>query len=191
VPKSEREEQEQRDERDYDYYDPYYNQLHWERPPEEGDIPGGVKAYSLDLKRVRWPVNFKPSRIQKYDGSTNLSEWLELYQLTIEAIRGDSYVMANYLLVCLSSSARTWLLRFPAGSVRSWNHLCQLFTSNFCATCTRLGVNWDLASIVQKKGDSLREYIQHFCNKRNVIPEVEDKSILMFFKKGLKDSSLI
>jgi hypothetical protein len=134
VPKSEREEQEQRVERDYDYYDPYYNQLHWEWPLEEGDILGGVKAYSRDMKRVRWPVNFKPSRIQKYDGSTNLSEWLELYQLTIEAVRGDSYVMANYLLVCLSSFARTWLLRFPAGSVRSWNHLCQLFTSNFCAT---------------------------------------------------------
>jgi hypothetical protein len=27
--------------------------------------------------------------------------------------------------------------------------------------------------------------------KRNVIPEVDDKSIIMFFKKGLKDSVLI
>jgi hypothetical protein len=30
-----------------------------------------------------------------------------------------------------------------------------------------------------------------FYNKRNVIPEVDDKSIVMFFKKGLRDSSLI
>jgi hypothetical protein len=30
-----------------------------------------------------------------------------VYQLAIEAIRGDSYVMANYLPVCLSSSTRT------------------------------------------------------------------------------------
>jgi hypothetical protein len=55
----------------------------------------------------------------------------------------------------------------------------------------RLGVNSDLASVVQKKGESLKEYIQHFCNKRNVIPEVDDKSIMMFFKKGLRESSLI
>jgi hypothetical protein len=41
------------------------------------------------------------------------------------------------------------------------------------------------------KGESLREFIQCFCNKRNVIPEVDDKSIIMFFKKGLRDSSLI
>jgi hypothetical protein len=67
--------------------------------------------------------------------------------------------MANYLSVYLSSSARTWLLGLPVGLIRSWNHLHWLFTSNFCATCTRLRVDWD------------------------VIPEVDDKSIVMFFKK--------
>jgi hypothetical protein len=38
--------------------------------------------------------------MEKYDGSTKLAEWLEVYQLTIEATRGDSYVMVNYLSVC-------------------------------------------------------------------------------------------
>jgi hypothetical protein len=41
--------------------------------------------------------------------------------------------------------------------------------------CTRLGVDWDLGSAIQKKGESLREYIQWFCNRRNIIPEVDDK----------------
>jgi hypothetical protein len=49
----------------------------------------------------------------------------------------------------------------------------------------------DLANILQKKGESLREFIERFCNKRNIIPEVDDKSIIMFFKKRLMDSSLI
>jgi hypothetical protein len=44
---------------------------------------------------------------------------------------------------------------------------------------------------MQKKGDSLQEFIQHFYKKRNVIPEVDEKSIIMFFKKGLKDLTLI
>jgi hypothetical protein len=64
-------------------------------------------VYSQDLKPVQWPVNFKPSGIEKYDRSTNLSEWLDAYQITIEAARGDPYIMANYLIVCLSSSAMT------------------------------------------------------------------------------------
>jgi hypothetical protein len=66
-----------------------------------------------------------------------------------------------------------------------------LFTSIFCAICAWSGVDWDLASIIQKKGESLQEYIQHLCNRRNVIQEVDDKSIMMFFKKGVRDSSLI
>jgi hypothetical protein len=112
-----------------------------------------------------------------------------VYQITIKATRRDLYIMANYLSVYLSSSARTWLLELPVGSVRSWSHLRRLFTSNF--RTARPGVDWDLASVVQKKGESLREYIQCFCNKRNVIPEVDDKLIMMFFKKGLRDSSQI
>jgi hypothetical protein len=75
----EREEQEQRDERDYDYCGPYYSQPHWERSPDGGHIPGGIKAYSQNLKRVRWPVKFKTSGIEKYDRSTNPTKWLEVY----------------------------------------------------------------------------------------------------------------
>jgi hypothetical protein len=129
--------------------------------------------------------------IEKSDWSTNPYEWLKVYQLTIEATGGDSYVVVNYLPVCLSSSARTWLLGLPVGSVRCWNQLGQLLTSNFCATCAQLRVDWDIVNVVQKKGESLREYIHCFCNQRNVIPVVNNKSVVMFFKKGLRDSSLI
>jgi hypothetical protein len=59
------------------------------------------------LKRVCWPLNFKPSGIKKYDGCANLVEWLKVYLLTIEATSGDSYVIENSLPVCLSSSAGT------------------------------------------------------------------------------------
>jgi hypothetical protein len=140
---------------------------------------------------VRWLLDIKSSRIEKYDGSTNPAKWLKVYQLTIKAASGDSYIMANYPSVCLSSSARTRTLRLTVGSVRSWNHLCWLFTSNFRTMCACPRVNWDLASVIQKKGESHREFIQHFCNKRNIILEVDDKSIVIFFRKGLRDPSLI
>jgi hypothetical protein len=66
----------------------------------------GVRAFSHNLKGVHWPLNFRPSGI-------------EVYQLAIEAAGGDSYAMANYLHVCLSLSARTWLLGLLTGSVCS------------------------------------------------------------------------
>jgi hypothetical protein len=60
---------------------------------KKGRNARGVKAFSCDLKTVCWPLNFKPSEIEKYDRSTNPTEWLEVYQLTIEAAGGDSNVM--------------------------------------------------------------------------------------------------
>jgi hypothetical protein len=39
--------------------------------PKGGCNAGGVKVFSHDLKRVCWPLNFKLSGIEKYDGSTN------------------------------------------------------------------------------------------------------------------------
>jgi hypothetical protein len=53
---------------------PYYDQPHWQCSPEGRHIPGGVKAYSRDIKWVRWPVNFKTSGIEMYGGSTNPTE---------------------------------------------------------------------------------------------------------------------
>jgi hypothetical protein len=131
------------------------------------------------------------SRIKKYDGSSKPAEWLKVYQLAIKAAGWDSFIMVNYLSICLSSLVRTWLQGLPSGSVRSCSHQCLLFTTNFHATCVHPGVDWDLASIVQKKGESLRVFIQRFCKKRNIIPDMDDKSNIMFFKKRLTDSSLI
>jgi hypothetical protein len=74
----ERDELEQRDERDQDYYGPYYDQPHRQCSPEGRHILGGIKAYSRGLKQVRWPVNFKTSGIEKYNRSTNPTEWLEV-----------------------------------------------------------------------------------------------------------------
>jgi hypothetical protein len=39
---------------------------------------------------VYWLLNLKLSGIEKYDGSTNPAEWLEVYQLAIKAARIDS-----------------------------------------------------------------------------------------------------
>jgi hypothetical protein len=59
------------------------------------------------------------------DMSPNPTEWIEVYQLIIKATRGDSYVMANYLPIFLSSSTRTWLMGLPTGLMRSWSDLCR------------------------------------------------------------------
>jgi hypothetical protein len=122
---------------DYDFHGPYYDQPTRHNSQTGGRNSRGIKPFSYNLRRVHWLLNFKQSGIDKYNGSTNPTEWLEIYQLFIEAAVGDLYVMANYLIICLSASARTWLMGLPTGSVHSWSDMCRQSIINFWATCVR------------------------------------------------------
>jgi hypothetical protein len=67
-------EQERWNERDYDMYDPYYDQPARHRSSPRARDSHGIKLFSRDLRKVIWLPNFKPSAIDKYDGSTNPTE---------------------------------------------------------------------------------------------------------------------
>ncbi len=91
----------------------------------------GVAAFTSDLRRVDWPAGFKPTGIEKYDGTTNPESWLTVYGLAIRAAGGDSKAMANYLPVALADSARSWLHGLPRGTIGSWAELRDHFIANF------------------------------------------------------------
>jgi hypothetical protein len=57
-----------------------------------------------------WPSKFRPHLSEKYDGTTNPSEFLQVYVTAITAAGGDTTVMATYFHVALSRPARTWLM---------------------------------------------------------------------------------
>jgi hypothetical protein len=76
---------------------------------QPNDVMKGDQGFLSRFEDGAVALNFKPSGIEKYGGS-NLAEWLGIDQLTIEAAGGDSYIMANNLPICLSSSARAWLI---------------------------------------------------------------------------------
>jgi hypothetical protein len=52
-----------------------------------------------------WPKKFKLEHIDKYDGSSNPEEFIQVYHTVIEAAGGDNRVKANYLLTAMSGVA--------------------------------------------------------------------------------------
>jgi hypothetical protein len=49
------------------------------------------------LRQVPWPEKFKADNIDWYDGSNNPEEFIQVYQIIIEAARGDNRVEANFM----------------------------------------------------------------------------------------------
>ena len=115
----------------------------------------GPKAFTSELNDVDWPENFKPSTIEKYDGAIEPTQWLGVYQLAIRAAGCDSYVMANYLLMCLSPNVLTWLMAPPSRSIDSWGDLYRQLINNFSGTCNRPSSKWDLERINQREDESI------------------------------------
>jgi hypothetical protein len=93
----------------------------------------GYAALADHLRAATWPSKFRPHLPEKYDGTTNPSEFLQVYATTITAAGGDTTVMATYFHVALSGPARTWLMNLSPGLIYSWEELCAWFMANFAS----------------------------------------------------------
>jgi hypothetical protein len=91
----------------------------------------GFYALAGPLIQVRLPDKFKTGNIDRYDGSSNTEEFIQVYQIVIEVTGGDDWVMANFLLMALTDAVRSWLINLPEGSITSWDQLCAMFIENF------------------------------------------------------------
>jgi hypothetical protein len=67
---------------------------------------GGFCALAPPLRQLVWPKKFKVGHIDKYDGSSNPEEFIQVYHTVIEAAGGDDRVKTNYLPTALSGAAR-------------------------------------------------------------------------------------
>jgi hypothetical protein len=78
---------------------------------------GGFHALAPSLRQVVWPDKFKAGHIDKYDGSSNPEEFIQVYHTVIEVVGGDDWVKVNYLPMTLSGAARSWLINLSKGSI--------------------------------------------------------------------------
>jgi hypothetical protein len=93
----------------------------------------GCVALADHLRAASWPSKFRPHLPEKYDGTSNPSEFLQVYVTAITAAGGNTAVMATYFHVALSGPARTWLMNLAPGSIFSREELCARFIANFAS----------------------------------------------------------
>jgi hypothetical protein len=122
----------------------------------------GCAALADHLRVASWPPKFRPHLPEKYDGTSNLLEFLQVYVTAITAAGGNTAVMATYFHVALSGPARTWLMNLTPRSVYSWEELCARFVANFASSYQQHGVEAHLHAMRQEPGETLRKFISRF-----------------------------
>jgi hypothetical protein len=166
--------------------------------PTGARIQAGVPLVGVDcvaladhLHTTTWPSKFRPHLPEKYDGTSNPSEFWQVYVTAITAAGGDTTVMATYFHVALFGPARTWLMNLTPGSIYSWEELCTRFTTNFASAYQRHGVEAHLHAVRQEPGETLRAFISRFTKVRGTIPRISDASIITAFRQGVCDEKML
>jgi hypothetical protein len=144
----------------------------------------GCATLADPLRVASWPSKFLSHLPEKYDGTSNPSEFLEMYVTAITAAGGNTAVMATYFHVALSGPAQTWLMNLAPGPVYSWEELCARFTANFASAYQQHGVEAHLHAVRQEPGETLRAFISRFTKVRGTIPRIYDASIIIAFRQG-------
>jgi hypothetical protein len=151
----------------------------------------GCTALADHLHAATWPSKFRPHLPEKYDGTSNPSEFLQVYVTAITAAGGDTVVIATYFHVALSGPTRTWLMNLAPGSIYSWEELCARFTANFASAYQQHGVEAHLHAVRQEPGETLRTFISLFTRVRGTIPRISDASIITAFCQGVCDEEML
>jgi hypothetical protein len=151
----------------------------------------GCAALADHLRAASWPPKFRLHLPEKYDGTMNPSEFLQVYVTAITTASGNTAVMATYFHVALFGPARTWLMNLTPGSVYSWEELCARFVVNFASAYQQHGVEAHLHAVRQEPGETLRKFISRFTKVRGTIPCISDASIITAFRQGVHDEKVL
>jgi hypothetical protein len=85
----------------------------------------------------------------------------------------------------LDQAPLTWLESLDKNSINEWDQLKAQFTSNFAGAMGRSGTRMDLVMVKQEQGETLRQYMRRFFDKRATVVDVTDKEVINLFQDGL------
>jgi hypothetical protein len=121
----------------------------------------GALCFTRRVRRTRVPKGFKlPHDQQKYDGSQEPTLWLSDYLQAVQILGGTRATAMQSLQLHLTGTSRSWLNTIPNDSIGSWGELESQFARNFRSTYKRPASLEEVKSCVQRKGETLRSYIQ-------------------------------
>jgi hypothetical protein len=147
----------------------------------------GAPYFTRRIRITPVPKGFKlPHDQQKYDGSQEPQSWLSDYLQAVQILGETRKIAMQSLQLHLTGVARSWLSKLGEETIKSWEELTKQFTSNFKSTYKRPASIEEVKACVQKRGETLRAYIQRWSIIKNSAVEVSDERAIDAFIIGLR-----
>jgi hypothetical protein len=114
-----------------------------------------------------WPANFRVGTYPKYNGSTDLTQYIMSYQVVVASSGGDDATMAKSFIIALEGPALTWYTRLPPLSIDSWKGLRDKFLLNFQGYRPDTNALAELSLYKQQEKETLWEYYRKFLTLKS------------------------
>jgi hypothetical protein len=138
------------------------------------------------LQASPWPANFRAGTYPKYNGSTDLAQYIMSYQVAIASFGGDDATMANSFIIALEGPALTWYTRLLPLSIDSWKGLHDKFLLNFQGYRPDTDTLAELSLCKQQEKETLCEYYRKFLTLKSQLPSVDDHITIHYAISGLR-----
>ena len=124
---------------------------------------GAVHPYPLEWDSVPYPPKFKPPTLHTYDGKSSSNQHIYYFRSQTGNVIDNDAIMARLFIGTLKGVVFDLFRSLPPSSINSWIDLETRFLSRFYENDTKVTMD-KLLSTVQRKGESVRDYIEQFRN---------------------------
>lgn len=136
-------------------------------------------------------LKLKIMPLEQYNGSGNPEDHILTYNTTIRLHLLTKPLLCMTFPTTLRKVTRDWFNGLVHGSIYSFHDLAYTFYNQFAASVKRKKNPTCLLSITQKKGEKLRDYIQHFNTKRLEVGDCSDNVAVPDLTNALKCMELV
>ena len=129
-------------------------------------------------------------KVTLFEGCTDPSEFLRVYETAIEAAGGDDTTKAKSITLALKGVALTWFFTIPPRSVYAWEQLRDMLRNNFQGNYTEPKGPGDLFAVKQAPGESLRAFFKRFAEVKCQVKNINEATVINAATCGLQRGPL-
>ena len=146
--------------------------------------------FNRAIREARLPEGFKLLAIKAYEGKSNPQDHLDHFNDLMEFHLVSEMAKCRVFAVTLTSGAKKQLRAIPTGSISSWKQLSTSFLQYFQATKRYVVPLTHLGNVKQKKGETLKSYINRFNEMSNFMMWSPDAGVLAHLTNGVLPKTL-
>ncbi|XP_020229088.1 uncharacterized protein LOC109810116 [Cajanus cajan] len=161
------------------------------RPADMTTVGSHRHPFTPSIMQLPLMDNWKALPIDKYDGTTDPDEHLDVFLTQVTLSTTDDAALCRIFPTSLKGRALSWFTRLPPNSIDSFNTLSSQFTIQFATSRPHSLTSLSLVGIRQDKKESLRTFMDRFNKAALEIRDLNPAVALHHLTTALKPGPFV